>query len=68
MIVKATKPEQSRTRPATVTARKLLETNSSRMVHRLSRALLEGNAAPVSKQRQSSQGLAEVNPTLGVIT
>jgi hypothetical protein len=30
------KPEQSRTRPATVTARKLLEANSSRMVHRLS--------------------------------
>ena len=33
---KATKPEQSNTRPATVTARKLLEANSSRMVHRLS--------------------------------
>jgi hypothetical protein len=35
---KATKPEQSRTRPATVTARKPLEVNSSRMVHRLSRS------------------------------
>jgi hypothetical protein len=33
---KATKPEQSRTKPATVTARKLLEANSSRMVHHLS--------------------------------
>jgi hypothetical protein len=33
---KATKPEQSNTKPATVTARKLLEANSSRMVHRLS--------------------------------
>jgi hypothetical protein len=32
----ATKPEQSRTRPAMVTARKLLEANSSRMVHHLS--------------------------------
>jgi hypothetical protein len=40
----ATKPEQSRTRPATVTARKLLEANSSRMVHRLPFApLLEQN-------------------------
>src|SRR5579859_4031650 len=35
---KARKPEQSRTIPATATARKLLEANSSRMVHRLSRA------------------------------
>jgi hypothetical protein len=33
--VKATRPEQSRTRPATVTARKLFEANSSRMVHHL---------------------------------
>jgi hypothetical protein len=41
---KATKPEQSRKRPATVTARKLLEANSSRMLHHLSRApLLEQN-------------------------
>jgi hypothetical protein len=38
---KATKPEQSRKRPATVTARKLLEANSSPMVHHLSHALLE---------------------------
>jgi len=30
---KATRPEQSRTTPATVTARKLLEANSSRMAH-----------------------------------
>src|ERR1700738_2421531 len=37
---KATKPEQSRKRPATVTARKLLEANSSRMLHHLSRAPL----------------------------
>jgi hypothetical protein len=31
----ATRPEQSRTRPVTATARKLLDANSSRMVHRL---------------------------------
>jgi hypothetical protein len=35
---KATKPEQSRKRPATVTARNALDENSSRMVHHLSRA------------------------------
>ena len=36
VIARATKPEQSRTRPAMATARKLLEANSSRMVHHLS--------------------------------
>jgi hypothetical protein len=58
----ATKPEQSRIRPATVTARKLLEANSSRMVHHLSlgnaghrldyRApLLEQNDCPVAQSK-----------------
>jgi hypothetical protein len=35
VIASATKPEQSSTRPAMATARKLLEANSSRMVHHL---------------------------------
>ena len=35
VIAKATRPEQSRTRPVTATARKLPEANSSRMVHLL---------------------------------
>ena len=40
VIARATRPEHNRTRPATATARKLLEANSSRMVHHLSCAPL----------------------------
>lgn len=43
---KATKPEQSRTTPATVTARKLFEANSSRMRHHRS-------LSPARKERRS---------------
>ena len=58
----ATKPEQSRTRPATVTARKLLEANSSRMAHHLSLenagyrldycTLLEQNDCPLAQSKE----------------
>jgi hypothetical protein len=40
VIARATRPEHNRTSPATATARKLLEANSSRMVHHLSCAPL----------------------------
>jgi len=46
----ATKPEQSNTRPATVTARKLLEANSSRMVH-LVRPCSNGTTVASHSQR-----------------
>jgi len=51
---KATKPEQSNTRPATVTARKLLEANSSRMVHRLS-------CAPARTERPSPRTVKRIS-------
>jgi hypothetical protein len=58
----ATKPEQSRTRPAMVTARKLFEANSSRMVHHLSLGnaghrfdyrVLEQNDCPLAQSKDS---------------
>jgi len=51
---KATRPEQSRTRPATVTARKLLEANSSRMAHHLPLGIVGHriDVAPARTERQ----------------
>jgi hypothetical protein len=46
VIARATRPEHNRTRPATATARKLLEANSSRMVHHLSCAPLSRTERP----------------------
>jgi len=48
---KARTPEKSRTIPTTATARKLLEANSSRMVHHLSRAPAQWNGCPLHSQR-----------------
>jgi hypothetical protein len=51
---KATKPEHRRVRPATVTARKHLEANSSRMVHHRSLCPCpEGTTVPLHSQRVS---------------
>jgi hypothetical protein len=48
---KATSPEQSNTRPATVTARKLLEANSSPMVHHLVVRPAQANDCPVAQSK-----------------
>jgi hypothetical protein len=51
---KATTPEKSRTTPATVTARKLFEANSSRMVHHRSLSpCSKGTTDPLHSQRIS---------------
>jgi hypothetical protein len=50
---KAAKPEQSRRRPATVTARKLFEANSSRMVTTYRVPLLEENDCPFAQSKDS---------------
>ena len=55
---RATNPEQSNTTPATVTARKLLEANSSRMVHHLIvYAPLEANDWPAAQSKELSSGV-----------
>jgi hypothetical protein len=53
---KATKPEQSKTIPVTVTARKPLEANSSRMVHHLPLGMTGYplDIAPRRSQRRAS--------------
>jgi hypothetical protein len=58
LTARATTPEKSRTTPATVTARKLLEANSSRMVHHRSLSpCSKGTTHPLHSQSVSFRKL-----------